>query len=160
MFEKSTPARKHLVGGLNSLAKKGKKFDVVDALTNFPSEHSGRKSPLLKLCRQLRIPFDSLNLHQQSHSRISFPGKDLVFTNHFPDLVKEIDHHFPKSMDAFVNLLDKMDEFPAYSVDAPELSTREILSKTEIEPMLGEMFLCPPVIMVQPNLMTSTSQLS
>ena len=48
---------------------------------------------------------------------------------HFPDLLKEIDHHFPKSMDAFVKLLDKMDEFPAYSVDAPELSTREILSK-------------------------------
>ena len=135
----------YVVGGLNSFyAKKGKKFDVgLHALTNFPSEHSGRKSPLLKLCRQLRIPFDSLNLHQQSHSRISFPGKDLVFTNHFPDLLKEIDHHFPKSMDAFVNLLDKMDEFPAYSVDAPELSTREILSKTEIEPMLGEMLLCP-----------------
>ena len=135
----------YVVGGLNSFyAKKGKKFDVgLHALTNFPSEHSGRKSPLLKLCRQLRIPFDSLNLHQQSHSRISFPGKDLVFTNHFPDLLKEIDHHFPKSMDAFVKLLDKMDEFPAYSVDAPELSTREILSKTEIEPMLGEMLLCP-----------------
>ena len=135
----------YVVGGLNSFyAKKGKKFDVgLHALTNFPSEHSGRKSPLLKLCRQLRIPFDSLNLHQQSHSRISFPGKDLVFTNHFPDLLEEIDHHFPKSMDAFVKLLDKMDEFPAYSVDAPELSTREILSKTEIEPMLGEMLLCP-----------------
>ena len=135
----------YVVGGLNSFyAKKGKKFDVgLHALTNFPSEHSGRKSPLLKLCRQLRIPFDSLNLHEQSHSRISFPGKDLVFTNHFPDLLEEIDHHFPKSMDAVLKLLDKMDEFPAYSVDAPELSTREILSKTEIEPILGEMLLCP-----------------
>ena len=135
----------YVVGGLNSFyAKKGKKFDVgLHALTNFPSEHSGRKSPLLKLCRKLRIPFDSLNLHEQSHSRISFPGKDLVFTNHFPDLLEEIDHHFPKSMDAVLKLLDKMDEFPAYSVDAPELSTREILSKTEIEPILGEMLLCP-----------------
>ena len=36
-----------------------------------------------------------------------------------------------------------MEEFPAYSVDAPELSTREILGNSDIEPILGEMLLCP-----------------
>ena len=36
-----------------------------------------------------------------------------------------------------------MEEFPAYSVDAPELSTREILANSDIEPLLGEMLLCP-----------------
>ena len=135
----------YVVGGLNSFyAKKGKKFDVgLHALTNYPSEYSGKKSPLLKLCRQLRIPFDSLNLHEQSHSRISFPGKDLVFTNHFPDFLEQIDQLFPNSMNAFLALLDKMNEFPAYSVDAPDLSTRNILLKSEIDPMLGEMLLCP-----------------
>ena len=53
----------YVVGGLNSFyAKGGKKFDVgLHALTNYPSAHSGKKSPLLKLCRQLRIPFDSLD---------------------------------------------------------------------------------------------------
>ena len=36
-----------------------------------------------------------------------------------------------------------MNEFPAYSVDAPELSTREILKDSGIEPLLAEMLLCP-----------------
>ena len=135
----------YVVGGLNSFyAKGGKKFDVgLHALTNYPSEYSGKKSPLLKLCRQLRIPFDSLDLHEQSHSRISFPAKDLVFTNHFPDFLEQIDQYFPKSIDAFTKLLEKMEEFPAYSVDAPELSTREVLGNSDIEPLLGEMLLCP-----------------
>ena len=134
-----------MVGGLNSFyAKKSKKFDVgLHALTNYPSEYSGKKSPLLKLCRQLRIPFDSLDLHEQSYSRISFPGKDLVFTNHFPDFLEQIHQHFPKSIDPFAKLMNKMEGFPAYSVEAPELSTREILAHSEIEPMLGEMLLCP-----------------
>ena len=135
----------YVVGGLNSFyAKKSKKFDVgLHALTNYPSEYSGKKSPLLKLCRQLRIPFDSLDLHEQSYSRISFPGKDLVFTNHFPDFLEQIHQHFPKSIDPFTKLMDKMEGFPAYSVEAPELSTREILAHSEIEPMLCEMLLCP-----------------
>ena len=135
----------YVVGGLNSFyAKGGKKFDVgLHALTNYPSEYSGKKSPLLKLCRQLRIPFDSLNLYEQSHSRISFPGKNLVFTNHFPDFLEQIHQHFPKSIDPFTKLLKKMEEFPAYSVDAPELSTREVLANSDIDPLLGEMLLCP-----------------
>ena len=135
----------YVVGGLNSFyAKGGKKFDVgLHALTNYPSEYSGKKSPLLKLCRQLRIPFDSLNLYEQSHSRISFPGKNLVFTNHFPDFLEQIHQHFPNSIDPFTKLLKKMEEFPAYSVDAPELSTREVLANSDIDPLLGEMLLCP-----------------
>ena len=36
-----------------------------------------------------------------------------------------------------------MEEFPAYSVDAPELSTRGILKDSGIEPLLAEMLLCP-----------------
>ncbi|MDA9119929.1 FAD-dependent oxidoreductase, partial [Opitutales bacterium] len=48
----------YVVGGLNSFyARKGRKFDVgLHALTNYPSPSSGKSSPLLKLCRQLRIP--------------------------------------------------------------------------------------------------------
>ena len=147
MFEKKVLLleKHYVVGGLNSFYAKGsKKFDVgLHALTNYPSEYSGKKSPLLKLCRQLRIPFDSLNLHEQSHSRISFPGKELVFNNYFPDFIEQINQHFPKSIDSLSKLLKKMEEFPAYSVDAPEISTREILANSEIEPLLGEMLLCP-----------------
>ena len=59
MFEKKVLLleKHYVVGGLNSFYAKGsKKFDVgLHALTNYPSEYSGKKSPL-KLCRQLRIP--------------------------------------------------------------------------------------------------------
>ena len=162
MFEKKVLLleKHYVVGGLNSFYAKGsKKFDVgLHALTNYPSEHSGKKSPLLKLCRQLRIPFDSLNLHEQSHSRISFPGKELVFNNYFPNFIEQINQHFPKSIDSFSKHLKKMEEFPAYSVDAPEISTREILANSEIEPLLGEIYFAPPVTMVLLVLMTSTSR--
>ena len=135
----------YVVGGLNSFyAKGGKKFDVgLHALTNFPSENSGKKSPLFKLCRQLRIPLDSLQLKEQSFSRISFPKKEIQFSNHFPSFLAEINEKFPTSSDAFAKLLKKMEEFPAYSVDAPELSTRQILKNSGIEPLLAEMLLCP-----------------
>ena len=156
-LKKSSPIEKHyVVGGLNSFYAKGsKKFDVgLHALTNYPSEYSGKKSPCSNCARQLRIPFDSLNLHEQSHSRISFPGKDIIFTNHFPDFLAQIEQNFPKSIDAFIKLLEKMEQFPAYSVDAPELSTREILGNYDIEPLLSEMLLCLPAITVQLGRMT------
>ena len=36
-----------------------------------------------------------------------------------------------------------MEEFPAYSVDAPEISTRSTLADSSIDPLLIEMLLCP-----------------
>ena len=47
----------YVVGGLNSFyARKGRKFDVgLHAVTNFPSASSGKTSPLLRACRQLRF---------------------------------------------------------------------------------------------------------
>ena len=147
MFDKKVLLleKHYVVGGLNSFyAKGGKKFDVgLHALTNYPSEDSGKKSPLLKLCRQLRIPLDSLQLKEQSFSRITFPEKEIQFSNHFPSFLTEINEKFPKSSDAFGKLLKKMEEFPAYSVEAPELSTRQILKDSGIEPLLAEMLLCP-----------------
>ena len=124
----------YVVGGLNSFyAKKGRKFDVgLHALTNFPSEHSGKKSPLLKLCRQLRIPFESLDLQPQSHSKILFPDRSLHFTNNFDYFVDQIQQNFATSFNAFQHLLQKMESFPAYSVNAEELSTRKVLQESGI----------------------------
>ena len=135
----------YVVGGLNSFyAKKGRKFDVgLHALTNFPSESSGKSSPLLKLCRQLRIPIDSLELKQQSSSRISFGKTSLHFNNDFDFFVSEIEKVFPSEKDRFLELLNLMESFPAYSVDAEEISTRKILSEKLKDPLLGEMLLCP-----------------
>ena len=36
-----------------------------------------------------------------------------------------------------------MEQFPAYSVDAPELSTVKFWANSDIEPLLSEMLLCP-----------------
>jgi phytoene dehydrogenase-like protein len=134
-----------VVGGLNSFyAKKGIKFDVgLHALTNYPSQQSGKSSPLLKLCRQLRIPLDSLNLLPQSHSRITFGNENLLFDNNFEFFLSQVEEKFPKERDRFQSLLAKMDAFPAYSVDAEELSTRRILKESIRDPLLSEMLLCP-----------------
>lgn len=135
----------YVVGGLNSFyARKGRKFDVgLHALTNYPSPSSGKSSPLLKLCRQLRLPIDDLNLLPQTSSRITFGGQSLCFTNDFEYFLSQIAENFPRSIDSFSRLLQKMEQFPAYSVDAPELSTRSILADSSIDPLLAEMLLCP-----------------
>lgn len=135
----------YVVGGLNSFyARKGRKFDVgLHALTNYPSPSSGKSSPLLKLCRQLRLPIEELNLLPQSSSRITFGNQSLKFNNDFEYFLSQVADHFPQSIDSFEGLLKKMKEFPAYSVDAAELSTRSIIAESGIDPLLGEMLLCP-----------------
>jgi phytoene dehydrogenase-like protein len=147
MFGKQvTLLEKHyVVGGLNSFyARKGRKFDVgLHALTNYPSPSSGKSSPLLKLCRQLRISVDQLQLLPQSHSRITFGDCSLRFTNEFDFFMSQVTECFPASKDALAKLLIFMEGFPAYSVDAEELSTRKILSDSGIDPLLAEMLLCP-----------------
>lgn len=128
-----------VVGGLNSFfARKGRKFDVgLHAVTNFPSPSSGKASPLLRACRQLRIPFDSLNLYPQSTSRISFGNRDIRFNNDFEFFLSEIETIFPKEKDNLQALLKKMDAFDAYSVDVPDLSTRVILNDIFSDPQIG-----------------------
>ncbi len=135
----------YVVGGLNSFyARNGKKFDVgLHALTNYPSPSSGKTSPLLKLCRQLRLSIEQLKLLPQSQSRITFGDHSLKFNNEFDFFRSQVDDNFPKSKDAFAKLLLKMEEFPAYSVEAEELSTRTILAESGIDPLLAEMLLCP-----------------
>jgi phytoene dehydrogenase-like protein len=113
------------------------------AVTNFPSPSSGKTSPLLRACRQLRLPFDSLNLQQQSSSRISFAEKHIRFNNDFSFFLSEINENFPKEKDRFQNFLQKMQDFDAYSINVPNLSTRSILKDEFTEPLLGEMLLCP-----------------
>ena len=135
----------YVVGGLNSFyARKGNKFDVgLHALTNYPSPNSGKKSPLLKLLRQLRLSLDDLDLLPQSRSRITFGDCSLSFHNEFEYFYNQVAEKFPSSMSAFSNLLRKMEDFPAYQVDAPDLSTRTILADSQIDPLLAEMLLCP-----------------
>ncbi|NDH16750.1 MAG: phytoene dehydrogenase, partial [Opitutae bacterium] len=122
----------YVVGGLNSFyARKGNKFDVgLHALTNYPSPNSGKKSPLLKLLRQLRLSLDDLDLLPQSRSRITFGDCSLSFTNDFQYFCDQVAENFPSSIDSFSKLLQKMQDFPAYQVDAPDLSTRSVLAES------------------------------
>ena len=134
-----------VVGGLNSFyAKKSRKFDVgLHAVTNFPSENSGKTSPLLRACRQLRIPFESLSLYPQKQSTISFTEKSLKFNNDFEFFVNEIEKKFPNEKDNFHVLLRKMEDFDAYSPTVKEISTRKVLKETFECSLLSEMLLCP-----------------
>ena len=62
-------------GGLNSFYSiEGRKYDVgLHAMTNFVPKGT-KGTPLTKLLRQLRIPYDALDLCQQNGSRIAFPA--------------------------------------------------------------------------------------
>ena len=67
---------KHAIsGGLNShYSKDGRRFDVgLHALTNFVEKGVNKQAPLSKLLRQLKIPYDELDLVEQGHSAIEFP---------------------------------------------------------------------------------------
>ena len=76
--------RHNASGGLNSFYSiDGRKYDVgLHAMTNFVPKGT-KGTPLTKLLRQLRIPYDALDLCPQNGSRISSPGYDLQFSNDF-----------------------------------------------------------------------------
>lgn len=72
--------RHKVPGGLNSYyERKGRKLDVgLHAMTNF-AQKGERGRPLTKLLKQLRIPYEKLELSQQNFSRVAFPGYNLAF---------------------------------------------------------------------------------
>ena len=136
----------YVVGGLNSFfARGGRKFDVgLHAVTNFPPSASAKASPLIRLCRQLRIPFEELSLSPQSVSRIAFPDVDLRFDNEFSFFISEVERFFPSEKDRFQRLLRTMEAFDAYSPNvAGDVSARSILGEHLKEPLLIEILLCP-----------------
>ena len=138
--------RHYVPGGLNSFfAKAGRKFDVgLHAVTNFPPPGSTKASPLVRLCRQLRIPFENLDLAPQSSSRVAFPGAKLHFDNDFSFFLSEIERIFPAERDRFQGLLRRMEGFDAYSPQVPaDVSTRSVLDEHLHDPLLAEMLLCP-----------------
>jgi phytoene dehydrogenase-like protein len=133
----------NIIGGLNSFYSRfGRKIDVgLHAITNFVKKGIF-KSPLSKLLRQLRIPYDLLGLCEQNFSRIILNDKVAKFSNDFALLESEIARLFPKSMDAFRKLVKKIKDFDAYNNDPlQDLSTRQMLAtlldnNRELEDML------------------------
>ncbi len=134
----------HRIGGMNSWYRRaGREFDVgLHAMTNF-SRPGERGRPLDKLLRQLRLPYRNLDLVEQNHSLISFPGAELRFSNDFRELESAVADRFPRQIDSFRRLVAKIDEFPSLAFDAPRLSARRVLEATIAEPLLREMIICP-----------------
>jgi len=132
-------------GGLNSwYAKNGIEIDSgLHAMTNFASPDDPKSLPLRKLLRQLRIPYEALELKEQNGSEIAFPGKKLRFTNDFKLLQSEVARNFPAEIDRFTHLDDYIRDYDGLNVQAPYLSARSVLSDRLKEPMLIEMLLCP-----------------
>ncbi|MDR1435521.1 MAG: NAD(P)/FAD-dependent oxidoreductase [Puniceicoccales bacterium] len=135
----------NIIGGLNSFYSRfGRKIDVgLHAITNFVKKGIF-KSPLSKLLRQLRIPYDLLGLCEQNFSKIILRDKVAKFSNDFLLLESEIARLFPKSIDAFRKLVESIRAFDAYNEDSrQDMSTRTILSSLLQNRELEDMLLLP-----------------
>ncbi len=137
--------RHYLWGGLNSFYKqKGRRFDVgLHALTNFvPKGTKGR--PLTRILRQLRIPYDALELGEQSGSRVDFPGVSLRWNNDFELLRSEVAEKFPGDIDGFDRLVRDLAGYPDLSDESgPPRMARDELAPYLKDQTLVEMLLLP-----------------
>ncbi len=136
--------RHYTIGGLNSFYRmNGRDYDVgLHAVTNF-TEKGAKKGPLARILRQLRFKWEDFALAPQCGSRIAFPGVNLSFNNDLEMLRAEIAREFPKEVDNFEALLNKVVDYDDLDQEAFELSGRKVLSETIQDPLLIEMLLCP-----------------
>ena len=147
MFDKKVCiVEKHTVlGGLNSFyVRKNRTFDVgLHAMTNFTPK-GVRNSPLGKLLKQLRFSHDDFRLCQQHMSEIRFPEHSLRFTNDFEFFRQEVADHFPRDIDGFNKLVEKILSFDELNLDDKKtLSSRHILESFIKNPILIDMLNCP-----------------
>jgi phytoene dehydrogenase-like protein len=136
---------KHYVwGGLTSFYGKGKyAFDVgLHALTNYVPAGT-RGAPLTRALKQLRLRHADLELGEQGHSEILFPGVRLRFTNDPAVLIDEVGRAFPAEAGRFQALWREMAE-SEWDVPSPTpVSARARLAERLRDPLLAEMLLLP-----------------
>lgn len=155
MFDKKVVVlEKHSIpGGLNSYYQrrnfdKGgiRQFDVgLHALTNFIKKGEKGK-PFSKLLKQLRLSYDDFKLCPQTHSKISFPGVELRFSNEFEMLATEVAEKFPHEIDNFNKLVERVRGFDELNLNQSYSSSRETLKQFITDDLLTEMILCPLLI--------------
>ena len=155
MFDKKVVIlEKHSIpGGLNSFYQRRnfdqggiRQFDVgLHALTNFIKKGEKGK-PFSKLLKQLRLSYDDFKLCPQTHSKISFPGIELKFSNDFELLATEVSEKFPTQKDAFVSLVKKVQDFNELDLSLSYSSSRETLKTIIKDDLLIEMLICPLLI--------------
>jgi len=140
------------IGGLNSFYRLRKRnHDVgLHAVTNYAAPGT-RTGPLSKLLRQLRLKWEDFALIPQRESAVVFPGCTLRFTNEFEYLHQQVNEQFPHQKDNFARLVKRIDEYDAFSLDQPPISTREVLAEELSDPLLVEMLLCPLMFYSSPT---------
>ncbi len=133
------------LGGLNSYYnRKGFHIDTgLHAMTNFAEKGSAKSAPLLKLLRQLRIPYDDLMLREQNGSLIKFPNCELKFNNDFEYFVNNIKKVFPQEIDNFLRFNEFLSNYNELDLYRQYISARKVLNEYFKTPLLIEMLFCP-----------------
>jgi phytoene dehydrogenase-like protein len=136
--------RHNASGGLNSFYSiEGRKYDVgLHALTNYVPKGT-KGTPLTKLLRQLRIPYDALDLCPQYGSSVAFPDCQLRFNNDFALLEAEIERNFPGQIDGFRALTEEIRQLDAFNLSAVSASARAAVQRHINDPLLEDMIFCP-----------------
>lgn len=139
--------RHNISGGLNSYYNRKKRgLDVgLHALTNFAAKGERRK-PLTKLLKQLRIPYEKLELTPQFESLVSFPNVSLRFSNNIELLKAEIAQNFPKEIDNFERLLKHILGFNEVALDNEFMMAKDVVDSFISDHSLREMIFCPLLI--------------
>ncbi len=133
------------LGGLNSYYTKGG-YEIdsgLHAMTNFTPKGGPKSAPLAKLLRQLRIQHDELELREQNHSLVSFPGVSLKFTNDFEFLKAEVNEKFNKDFDGFIRLDSFLSSYDSLNLESKFISARKVVSEYLRDPLLTDMLFCP-----------------
>jgi len=133
------------VGGLNSFyRRKNRVFDVgLHAMTNYTPK-GVRTSPLGKLLKQLRFRHEDFQLCPQRMSEIRFPEKSLRFTNDFAFFKQEVAEQFPRQIDGFNKLVDKIASFDEIALDGDTRTPASaVLESFLSDPLLIDMLCCP-----------------
>jgi phytoene dehydrogenase-like protein len=141
--------RHYLWGGLNSFFKReGRRLDTgLHALTNYvPKGTPG--APLTKLLRQLRIPYEALELAPQNGSQTVFRvGGELVrlrYSNDRELMRSEVARAFPSEREGFERLLAALPTFSDESPAGYAASARGKLAEFVRDPLLVEMLMAGP----------------
>ena len=135
--------RHSLWGGLNSFYKKsGRRWDVgLHALTNFVPKGQ-RGHPLSKVLRQLRVPYDALQLGEQKGSRTVFPDAQLRFSNDFELLRSQVHEAFPAQASGFDALAAAVAATPIGTGD-DQASARAYIATFVDDALLIDLLLHP-----------------
>lgn len=135
-----------LPGGLNSYYfRQGQLFETgLHAMTNF-APAGAKHAPLNRLFRQLYLSRKQFDFREQIASEIRFDGQCLLFTNDPAVLETEIARAYPRAIDRFRLLKEKIAAYDPFTA-SPWRSARQFLDEHLQEPELADMLLLPLMV--------------